>query len=769
MNEERLEGLSPIAYAHSKENAGPELWHRLDRHLCDVAERARRYAEPWDAGDLTFVAGLWHDIGKYAPDWQAFLREVGKDASATDADPDQGNGKRPRGPDHSSAGAMHARATLGENTPFARLISFVIAGHHCGLADFQALRSRLSRPELCDRYARVVATADPNIVAPPDSILRFRERFSADTKSDPSAKDARNRSFELLVRMTFSALTDADFLDTEAFSKSAAPEQKTENRQGWYPLERYDKILTSYLDSRAAEPETPVVAQRRSILTWCRTSATGPRGAYTLTAPTGAGKTLSSLAFALRHAATNGQERVVVALPFLSILDQTASVFREIFSPQLGDRVLVEHHSSITPEIDTDANRVASENWDAPLIVTTQVQLFDSLFSNRSAACRKLHNLANSVVVLDEVQSLPSGLLDPILDVLQELRCRYGTTLLLMTATQPSLHRRAIGGWPEPKPWLDPAPIEIVPVGEQTRLFTTLERVRVEWPVDETPIEWRALAERIADCEQILAIVHRRADARALWREVEALAPGTIHLSALMCPAHRREVLEHVRRRLQEGATCRVVSTQLVEAGVDVDFPVVFRAMAGFEALAQSAGRCNREGKLDGLGRFVVYNAPTPPPGLLQHHLEVAKAMRNVRPEVSLTSPETFRAYFDRLYSVQKTDSKGVQALREALKFEEVARTFRMIDEAAITVFVPWGKAGHRAINELRFAGPGRERFRALQPFGVAVYPNVLRDLQQLGLVEQLHESVWCLVSEASYHPVFGLDLEPEEFQSIVV
>jgi CRISPR-associated endonuclease/helicase Cas3 len=371
--------------------------------------------------------------------------------------------------------------------------------------------------------------------------------------------------------------------------------------------------------------------------------------------------------------------------------------------------------------------------------------------------------------VLDEVQSLPSGLLDPILDTLQGLRASYGTTLLLTTATQPSLHRRSVGGWPEAKPWLDPAPTEIVPAAELPGLFAALERIRVEWPTEESPVEWPALAERIVDDEQALAIVHRRADARALWMEVEALTPGAIHLSALMCPAHRREVLEDVRGRLREGAACRVVSTQIIEAGVDVDFPVVFRAMAGFEALAQSAGRCNREGKLDDLGRFVIYNAPTSPPGLLKHHLDVARIMRNTMPDLSFTAVDTFRTYFDQLYSTQTTDSQGIQALREGLKFEEVARTFQMIDEASTTVFVPWGKAGRRAISDLRFAGPGRERFRALQPFGVAVYPHALRKLQDQGLVEQIHDSAWCLISESSYHPVFGLDLEPETFQPIVV
>jgi CRISPR-associated endonuclease/helicase Cas3 len=719
---------------------------------------------------LAGLAGLWHDLGKYAPDWQQFLLAVGQDASATDADSQNGGEKRTRGPDHSSAGASHSFVKLGKKDRAAQLIAFAIAGHHAGLDDWQALRTRLVKPDLLARLdAATNAAPDAVLRAESDSSL-FPEWFMSLSKPTAgSSVVSVKRSFELLVRMTFSALTDADFLDTEAFAEQARPEGRAEARSGWQPLCRYEQILKEYLEGLATLPETPVLLQRRHVLAWCLSAATGARGAYSLTVPTGGGKTLSSLAFALRHASIHGQSRVIVALPFLSIVDQTADVFRKVFSPFLGGRVLVEHHSNVQPKVDTDANRLASENWDAPLIVTTQVQLLESLFANRSGDCRKLHNLANSVIVLDEVQSLPAGLLDPILDVLQELRSWYGTTLLLTTATQPSLHRRLIGGWPEPKPWLDPPPTEIVPAEELPGLFASLDRIRIEWPAGEDPVEWPALAERIAEHEQVLAIVHRRDDARGLWKEVEAKARGTIHLSALMCPAHRREVLADIRRRLEEKDACRVVSTQLVEAGVDVDFPVVFRAMAGLEALAQSAGRCNREGRLSSPGRFIVYNAPTRPPGLLRHHRDIAKLMLAVSPGLSLTAPETFRNYFDRLYGGQSTDTKGIQALRQDLKFKETAATFRMIDELTTTVFVPWGDPGRKAIERFRFAGPSRDRFRALQPFGVSVYSRAFHELEDLGLLELLHDTVWCLVAESSYHSTFGLDLEPEEFQALVI
>ncbi len=668
---------------------------------------------------------------------------------------------------------MHAFEQLGADSRAAQLIALAIAGHHAGLANWQDLKSRLSRPDLRERIGAALGVAPTEVLTPRTGAPNFPSWFKAlaGAARDRVDRESPKRAFEVLVRMTYSALVDADFLDTESFLGRGDPAGASEARTGWSTLGCYERLLTEHLDSLSSLAETPVVHQRRRILAWCRSAASGPRGAYSLTVPTGGGKTLSALAFSLRHALTNGHDRIVYALPFLSILDQTADVFRDVFGSVLGERVLVEDHSAIAPEADTDANRRASENWDAPLVVTTQVQLFESLFSNRSSACRKLHNLANAVIVLDEVQSLPSGLLDPILETLQDLRAHYGTSLLLMTATQPSLHRRAIGGNREPKPWLDPAPTDIVPAAELPGLFSALERVAVEWPTGDTPVEWSDLADRIVEHEQVLAIVHRRQDARALWNEVDSRVPsvGTVHLSALMCPVHRRAVLREIQGRLRRGEPCRVVSTQLVEAGVDVDFPVVFRAMAGLEALAQSAGRCNREGRLPGRGRFVVYNAPTQPPGLLRHHADIARLMRTNSPHLSLTSPATFSEYFDRLYANASTDSKGIQALRQELKLAETAATFRMIDEVTTTVFVPWGDEGRRAIDALRFAGPSRQRFRAIQPFGVAVYPEAFLKHRALGLVEELHDSVWCLVSDRSYHPVFGLDLEPEEFQAIVV
>jgi CRISPR-associated endonuclease/helicase Cas3 len=466
------------------------------------------------------------------------------------------------------------------------------------------------------------------------------------------------------------------------------------------------------------------------------------------------------LLFALSHASKWRLHRIVVALPFISILDQTARILREIFEPELGPNVLVEHHHAIEPVRDTTMNRLASENWDAPLIVTTQVQLFESLFSRRYSRCRKLHNLANSILILDEVQTLPASLLSPIVDMLQDLQTHYGTSLLLTTATQPSLHTRPLGPWHFDG--LDPRPVEIVPEPEIGELFAAYRRVQVRWPETNAPTSWAELATRLSRHRQVLAIVHRRQDAAELWTALRDLAgDDTLHLSALMCPAHRRQVLSEIRTRLDSGEECRVVSTQVVEAGVDVDFPVVYRAMAGLEALAQSAGRCNREGRLP-MGQFEVFHPSTEPPGILRLHRDLALLMLGEDPSLDLMAPATFRTYFDRLYSARSRDARGIQALREAFRFEETASRFRMIDSAAEPVFVPFERDGERAVAGLRYGGPSRDRFRALQPFGVAIYPQDLREIISSGAVELLHDSVYVLVDKALYDGRLGLRSAPE-------
>ena len=737
------------AFAHSKPGCPTGEWHTLEDHLKSSACRAREFADVWGAGQWGFLAGLWHDLGKFAPEWQKFLLAVGEEANDESDEPEELPRRKRRGPPHSATGSLHARGKFGK---LGLPLQFAIAAHHAGLPDKTTLDSRLAEEAEGARYRETLAVAMEQVLRPGVSV-EWPSYLLA-----PGRSEERNRRLETFIRMLLSALADADFLDTEAFFEagSTPSESRPELRKGWPALSEYEPILRLHLEHLEATCDrSKVNERRRQVLSWCLDAGAGPQGTYTLTVPTGGGKTLSGLAFALAHARRHVLSRVVIALPFLSIVDQTASKLREIFGPHFGARALLEHHSSIDPVRENPWNRLASENWDAPLIVTTQVQLLESLFSNRPSSCRKLHNLAGSVIILDETQSLPVSLIAPILDQLQQLAADYRVTLLLMTATQPALHRRQLGG--VVFPGFHPQPTEIVPEGALPNLFRTLKRVRVVWPESREPVAWSNLARELAAEEQVLAVVHRRADARELWRALgEISVERPLHLSALMCAAHRQGVLAEVGKRLRAGASCRVVSTQLIEAGVDVDFPVVYRAMAGLESLAQTAGRCNREGRLPE-GRLRVFHAPTEPPRLLQEHRNLAISMLEADPTLDLDDPAVFRAYFDRLYASHSLDARGIQALRKDLRFRETATRFRVIDDATVPIVVPFGREGRRALDALRFAGPSRETLRGIQRFVVGVYPEAANRMKADGVIELMNDTVWALRSDADYDRHLGL------------
>lgn len=686
-------------WAHSLSDQDPSKWHPLPGHLAQVATLARDFASAFGAGDWGHLAGLWHDIGKYQPEFQEKLRGL------------------PHQVDHSIVGALLARS---RDARLALPLMFAIAGHHGGLPNPVStdsggtpLQERLAKnAAVLERLEKQIPTSIAQHPLPqlPSFLLAEGELALAE----------RLRATEFWMRFVYSALVDADFLDTEAFCRPgrraevlAAHDDIPELRRR---LDQHMTAVTKAADSR------PVNRLRADVLAACRATAVRAPGAYSLSVPTGGGKTLSSMAFGLRHAEAHGLRRVVVVIPYTSIIEQNAAVYREVF----GARNVIEHHSNLDPAKNTDENRLASENWDAPIIVTTSVQFFESLFANRPSRCRRLHNIARSVVVLDEVQCLPSGFLEPILEGLRELVCHYGTTVLLSTATQPALRRREA----LPQGFADVA--EIIP--DPARLARRLSRVNIEWPhVDAPCVEWEDLAGQITRHEQVLAVVHRRRDARVLAQALPE--EGCFHLSALMCPRHRSAVLQAVRRRLAEGRRCRVVSTQLIEAGVDVDFPVVYRALAGLDSVVQAAGRCNREGKLD-KGRVIVFRAPTQPPvGTLRKALESTESMlRQGATPLDLDAPGAFEEYFRRLYFKLDKDTRGIQRERQDLNFANTAAKFRVIDDVGQPVIVPYEGAAERldaCRRELT-----RQNLRALQAFVVNVYPQDLGRLEQAGALE---------------------------------
>lgn len=722
-----------VSFAHSRPGEPVERWERLEVHLHEVAALAAEFAGAFEAAEWGRLAGLWHDLGKYRPEFQRRIR-----------------GSREQ-VEHAGIGAALARQH--GLIPLA----FAIAGHHAGLAN-PTTRSGSGLP-LADRIeANRAPLAEVLPLIPPDLVdnrpaVGLPRWAMIPSGASRHAQEAGRRALEFWTRMIFSALVDADYLATERF--------RSPERHAARP-ERHDiKELADLLDQKLATFTTnsEVNVIRRAVLDDCVRAAAQVPGFFSLTVPTGGGKTLSSMAFALRHAALHGLRRVVVAIPFTSIIEQNAAVYRDILGP---DRV-VEHHSNLDEaalrEHDGEAEtlrRLAAENWDAPVIVTTNVQLFESLFANRPSRCRKLHNLTRSVIILDEAQALPAGFLLPVLDSLRELVARYGCTVVLSTATQPALSRRAA----MPSGLEDVREIATDPV----KLARALTRIRVRWPrPGDPPTSLEELAERMRCEPQVLAIVHRRRDAS----DLAGLLPTADrhHLSALMCPAHRIEVLGRVRAALLAKRPCRVVTTQLVEAGVDVDFPVVFRALAGLDSLVQAAGRCNREGALrdttgkPALGRFEIFRAATEPPaGILRRGLEATVAMLARYPEgLMLGDPGTTDEYFRLLFGAVDLDQRGIQAQRAGLNFATTAEEFRLIPDATWPVVVPWENASERLAEHARH--PRRETFRSLQPFTVQIYDQHLRELRGAGALEEVSEGLFALTLpfRARYDAEFGL------------
>lgn len=676
-------------FAHSADDRAH--WEPLELHLRMVADRAARYALPFGAKNEARWIGLLHDLGKYSG---LFLRRL--------------HGQE-RHLDHWSIGAWAAARKLGRDGIAA---AAAIEGHHIGLQSaapdcLRDLRSKIDGSKRSDGCR--TTSGDHELLL---------ERFAADGLSLPevftSLCDQQLpqlvRMFD--VRMLFSCLVDADYVETEAHF-----EGQGEGRRRYRPegpdlaARRAVETLDAHLDDLAAGSDASerVRRLRADLRRACEEAAREKPGLFTLTAPTGTGKTLSMLAFALRHAFEHGLRRVVMVIPYLTIIEQTARVYRALFKGVFDDNYILEHHSLTESrhwpkgdekddENDPEHPRLArllAENWDAPIVLTTNVQLLQSLFANRPRPCRKLHRLAQSVVLFDEAQTLPPSLAVPTLAALSRLAERYGSSVVFSTATQPAFEQldddvRAMA----PTGW---RPVELVP--SSLGLFGRARRTRVLWGDLTVPVHWNELADELAGREQVLVIVNLKRHALSLLEDVGSLRlDGVSHLSTNLCPAHREQVLGEVRRRLEDGKPCRLVATQCVEAGVDVDFPTVFRALGPLEAIAQAAGRCNRRGNLDH-GEVVVFlpnddGQRLYPPGYYENAAEVTRQMLADEDggELDIDDPETFREYYRKLYRRTRI-ADSFPDLRKAidtLSFVEVAKLYRVIAEDTIQVVVPY-------------------------------------------------------------------------------
>lgn len=717
--------------AHVKKNpdgswAEPQ-W--LDEHLEGTATLASEFAHKFGSESWGRACGLIHDTGKATESWQQYLtRKSGYDE---DAHLESKSGTI----DHSTPGARLAEEFFGKG--IGRILSYCVAGHHAGLPDWIGSQSALS--------FRLQNAEEGSISAEYRSLLADCRPGAPPRKFDPKGLD-----LSLWIRMLYSCLVDADFLDTEAYMEGS----KAKLRGGYLPMAGLLDRFKSYMDEKTRtameNADTPVNRARQRVLADCRNAAEFEPGFFSLTVPTGGGKTLSSMAFALEHAVKHGKSRVIYVIPYTSIIEQNADVFRSAVG---GDQI-VEHHSNLDDDDSTPKARLAAENWDAPVVVTTSVQFFESLFAAKSSRCRKLHNIVSSVVILDEAQLVPVEFLAPILAAMRLLVEQYGVTFVICTATQPAFE--ACEGFPGLPAGSVREIVQNVPL-----LYKELRRVELA-PVDtKQPRTWEEIAGELGGLDRVLCVVSDRKSCR----ELHALMPeGTYHLSALMCAQHRSDLIAEIKDQLCGDGPVRVVSTQLVEAGVDIDFPAVYRAMSGLDSIAQAAGRCNREGKLSGMGKVVVFVPPRKAPaGILRKAAETASRLL----AGGLADPidhDAFGPYFSELYwKVNSLDTKGIMKLLRpdgsdcGIQFRSAAEAFRIIDDRLQrTILVPYGE-GADFIKQLKTLGPERWLLRKLQRYAVNVYLDQFNALQNRGSLEEVSIGFFALRCEVEYDKVRGL------------
>ena len=705
-----------IFLAHISEDR--ERMQTVKEHLQGTAALAEVFAQPFGGGEQAKLAGKLHDIGKYSREFQHRL---------------EGGPKV----DHSTAGGKEAFQLRQLEAAFA------VMGHHGGLPDYGGKNDTGDTSTLYGRQQKKV----PDYSA-------WKQEIALSPASRPSHIPPDNLSEAFYIRMLYSCLVDADYLDTEAFMDGTLP------RGGYEPiaslLDKLDQYIAPWWN-----PQNELNRKRCDILRSCLNAGENfPNGLYTLTVPTGGGKTVSSLAFALRHAATHGKKRVIYVIPYTSIIDQTAEVFENILE---AENVL-EHHSGVDytmPEEEVDPalyrKALATENWDAPVIVTTAVQFFESLYSNLPSRCRKLHNIADSVIIFDEAQTLPVSYLSPCVSAIGQLVQYYGVTAVLCTATQPALQSL----FAELAPGLTMR--EICPDTDALYQFFRRTTLRQAGALTE-----EELAEQLNASPQTLCVVNRRVTAQKLY----ALLPeeGSYCLTTLLCPADRKRLLEEIRERLKSGLPCRVVSTSLIEAGVDVDFPTAWREEAGLDSIIQTAGRCNREGKASAEQSIVTI-----------FRLEGQQVPAMIRPNVDSTrhvlqtfadpaQPEAIESYFSFYRTLKGSaalDQKGIlDAFQKGYKgsifpFAAVANMFHLIDSPTTTVYIPTGE-GKSLVESLRAGFISRSLFRKLGQYAVNVYPDHLKRLLDAGTIQVTESGAYILTDKDLYHSSTGLALDVE-------
>ena len=708
-------------YAHLSKDGRMQT---VIEHLQNVGNICADFAKPFGAEKQGMIVGLTHDIGKCSEEFQHRLRG----GSIVD---------------HATAGAWEC-AKQG-----ADWAAVCVAGHHGGLPDMGNLN--FDTADMSTLYGRLRKALNGDIPAYelPIKISHVEQPFGY-------GKNRLTDSF--IIRMLYSCLVDADYIDTEQFFSDDVDKR---SRDDVLPhlLDKLEQYISPWWN-----PTNALNERRCEVLRACLDGGKYDRGLYTLTVPTGGGKTVASMAFALRHAVKHGLDRIIYVIPYTSIIEQTADVFRNIF----GTENVIEHHSNASCEVAENGDALqyrfakATENWDAPIIVTTAVQFFESLYANRPFKCRKLHNITNSVIIFDEAQMLPTEHLRPCVAAIAALVKDFRSTAVLCTATQPVLNDLIQQYAP------DLSAKELCP--DVPELFKQLRRVTFDHAGN---LDADILTKKLAALPQVLCIVNSRKSAQEIYRRLPH--EGSFHLSTLMYPAHRRKTLSEIRKRLKDGLPCRVVSTSLIEAGVDVDFPAVYREIAGLDSILQAAGRCNREGKRTPEESVVtVFEGLSKTPQMLKINIGAAK--ETLAKGTDLADPATVEHYFQAYRSLAgtKLDKAEVISAFEngisgcTLPFRTVAERFHLIDDFSKTIYIPEHE-GAQFIRRLRDGEHSRELFRLLGQYGVSVYEKQYRILLERGALEIIDDNSAILLDPGLYVQNIGLNLCDNESTGLFI
>lgn len=691
----------------------------VKEHLEGTAKLSGEFAKKFGKEEWGYCCGYLHDIGKYSVEFQHKIRENGNEQI-----------------DHSTAGAK----VCVEKGGLYPIMSYCIAGHHAGLPNYGSSQDGGFESTLMGRMKKTLKDY---------SAYQDEIEIPKVTTVPIAYGETKNPDFSLsvFIRMLYSCLVDADFLDTEAFMKKGEIKRDT-GESIEILLQKLEKYVSKWLLNKEINT---VNGRRTEILRNCLEARKREKGLFRLTVPTGGGKTVASLAFALRHAVYNNMDRIIYVIPYTSIIEQNAQIFRSI----LGDENVLESHCNVDYGDSEEWNpmKLAAENWDKPVVVTTNVQFFESLFGNKSSKCRKLHNIANSVIIFDEVQMLPADYLKPCIAMIEELVSSFGVSAVLCTATQPALQPFFQSGI---------SAYELCPRMEEQFAFfkrTTFQNL--------DKISEEDLIEKLSGEYQALCIVNTKKKAQALYKALKG--QGVFHLSTSMYPKHRKRVLEEVRRCLNNGERCLVLSTSLVEAGVDLDFQSVYRQLAGIDSVIQAAGRCNREGKRSPEESNVYVFRFEEQERILGQRKQIEAAKTLVSEGKDISALETIEEYFKFLYHLKSSelDKKNIMAQFKGIKcnFPKVAEDFKMIENDTKTVFIPIEEEAQDLLQQLKYQGFTKTSMRKAGQYSVTLYDDVIEKMEAAGMIELVAENIndfYELKDKERYTEEFGLDLNIE-------